>query len=130
MRMKVEKDYEELLRLFNKHNVRYCIVGSYALAFYARPRYSKDMDILVEPSTENACRSWRPCRSLDLVPCHCGKRISRNRGRLFSWGTNRSVLILLLRLNVWISRRYGKPSPWAVRSAASPFYRTEGSNNL
>ena len=40
--MKVEKDYEELLELFNRHNVRYCIVGSFALAFYARPRYAKD----------------------------------------------------------------------------------------
>jgi len=52
--MKVEKDYEELLELFNKHSVRYCIIGAYALAFYARPRYTKDIDILVENSTENA----------------------------------------------------------------------------
>ena len=51
--MKVEKDYEELLRLFNKHKVRYCIIGAYAVAFYAKPRYTKDMDILVEPSNEN-----------------------------------------------------------------------------
>jgi hypothetical protein len=54
--MKVEKDYEELLELFNRHNVRYCIVGSFALAFYARPRYTKDLDILVEPTTQNARR--------------------------------------------------------------------------
>ncbi len=54
--MKVEKDYEELLQLFNKYSVKYCIVGAYALAFYARPRYTKDMDILVEPSAENARR--------------------------------------------------------------------------
>lgn len=54
--MRVEKDYEELLELFNRHNVRYCIVGSFALAFHARPRYTKDMDILVEPSAENARR--------------------------------------------------------------------------
>ncbi|HJX34691.1 MAG TPA: hypothetical protein VJ373_05890 [Desulfatiglandales bacterium] len=52
--MKVEKDYEELLELFNRHNVRYCIVGSFALAFYARPRYTKDLDILIEPTIENA----------------------------------------------------------------------------
>ena len=52
--MKVEKDYEDLLRLFNKHNVKYCIVGAFAVAFYARPRYTKDMDILIEPSSENA----------------------------------------------------------------------------
>ncbi len=52
--MKVEKDYEELLELFNRHNVRYCIVGSFALAFYAKPRYTKDLDILIEPTIKNA----------------------------------------------------------------------------
>lgn len=51
--MKVEKDYEELLRLLNKHKVKYCIIGSYAVAFYVKPRYTKDIDILVEPSSEN-----------------------------------------------------------------------------
>lgn len=54
--MKTEKDYEEFLRLLNKHNVRYCIIGAFALAFHARPRYTKDMDILVEPTTDNAKR--------------------------------------------------------------------------
>ena len=54
--MKVEKDYEELLGLFNKNKVRYCIVGAYAVAFHAVPRYSKDMDILIEPDVENAKR--------------------------------------------------------------------------
>lgn len=54
--MKIEKDFEELLKLFNKNKVRYCIVGAYAVAFYAIPRYTKDMDILVEPEIENASR--------------------------------------------------------------------------
>ena len=53
---KTEKDYEELLRLFNKHKVRYCIVGALAVAFYAIPRYTKDLDIFVMPSQENAAR--------------------------------------------------------------------------
>lgn len=54
--MKVEKDFEELLELFNKNNVKYCIVGAYAVALYARPRYTKDMDILVEASRENSSK--------------------------------------------------------------------------
>lgn len=54
--MKSEKDYEELLRLFNKHKVKYCLVGAYAVALYARPRYTKDMDILVEPDKKNSQR--------------------------------------------------------------------------
>ena len=52
--MKIEKDYEDFLRLPNEHDVRYCIVGSFALAVHARPRYTKDMDILVDPSPANA----------------------------------------------------------------------------
>mgnify|MGYP001583314682 CR=1 FL=1 len=54
--MKIEKDYEELLSLLNKNNVKYCIIGAYAVAFYARPRYTKDMDILIDPDAENARR--------------------------------------------------------------------------
>jgi len=53
---KVEKDYEELLGLLNEHKVRYCIVGAFAIAYYALPRYTKDMDIFLEPSKENANR--------------------------------------------------------------------------
>ncbi len=52
--MRKEKDYEDLLRLLNYHKVKYCIVGAYAVAFHKRPRYTKDIDILVEPSVENA----------------------------------------------------------------------------
>ena len=52
--MKTEKDYEEFLALLNKHKVRYCIIGAFALAFHVRPRYTKDIDILVEASTDNA----------------------------------------------------------------------------
>ena len=54
--MKTEKDYEEFLGLLNKHDVRYCIIGAFALAFHARPRYTKDLDILIEATTDNAKR--------------------------------------------------------------------------
>ncbi|MBN1843967.1 MAG: hypothetical protein JW883_17030 [Deltaproteobacteria bacterium] len=54
--MRIEKDYEELLGLLNKHQVKYCIVGAYAIAFYGKPRYTKDIDILIEPSVENGKR--------------------------------------------------------------------------
>jgi hypothetical protein len=42
------------LALLNKHKVRYCVIGAFALAFHAHPRYTKDIDILVEASTDNA----------------------------------------------------------------------------
>jgi len=57
--MMVEKEYEEFLSLLNKHKIRYCIIGAYAVAFYVKPRYTKDLDILVEPSNENARKVLR-----------------------------------------------------------------------
>jgi hypothetical protein len=53
---KIEKDYEELLKLFNKYKVKYCVVGAFAVAFYAIPRYTKDMDIFIASSKDNANR--------------------------------------------------------------------------
>lgn len=65
--MRIEKDYEDLLKSFNKHKVRYCIVGAFALAFYAIPRYTKDMDILVEPSLENGRRILKALRDFGFA---------------------------------------------------------------
>lgn len=54
--MKIERDYEDLLKLFNKHKVKYCIIGAFAVAFYAKPRYTKDIDILVPSDSKNGER--------------------------------------------------------------------------
>jgi len=40
--------------LLNKYQVKYCIAGSYAVAVWGYPRYTKDIDILIEPTKENA----------------------------------------------------------------------------
>lgn len=44
--MEPQKDFKELLKLFNKYKVEYVIVGAYALAFHGCPRYTGDLDIL------------------------------------------------------------------------------------
>jgi hypothetical protein len=47
--MEAEIDYKELLALFNANEVRHLIIGAYALAFHGAPRYTGDLDILVQP---------------------------------------------------------------------------------
>jgi len=54
--MDVQKDFEDLLALFNAHKVEYLIVGGYALAFHGAPRYTGDIDIFVKPTAQNAER--------------------------------------------------------------------------
>ncbi|HVT44156.1 MAG TPA: hypothetical protein VMT00_07190 [Thermoanaerobaculia bacterium] len=57
------RDYEELLESFNLHGVRYLIVGAHAVAFHARPRATRDLDILVDPKLRNAERVLAAIRS-------------------------------------------------------------------
>lgn len=54
--MNVSKDFEELFVSFNARKVKALIVGGFAFSFHAKPRYTKDIDILIEPTSENASR--------------------------------------------------------------------------
>jgi hypothetical protein len=50
------RDFEEFIASLNAQRVRYLIVGGYAVAFHARPRATKDIDILVDRAAANAKR--------------------------------------------------------------------------
>jgi hypothetical protein len=50
------RDYEEFIAALNAHGVRYLVVGAHAVALHARPRATKDLDILVDPTPSNAHR--------------------------------------------------------------------------
>jgi len=54
--VKVEKDYEEFVRLLNAQHVEYLLVGAYAVAQYTEPRNTGDIDFLINPTKENAKR--------------------------------------------------------------------------
>jgi hypothetical protein len=50
------KDFRDLLELSNRHQVRYLIVGGFAVAVHGSPRYTKDLDIWLDVSPDNAAR--------------------------------------------------------------------------
>lgn len=52
--MFVNSDFSDLLRIFNDHNVRYMVIGGYAVVQYAEPRFTKDLDVLISTSATNA----------------------------------------------------------------------------
>lgn len=51
-----QRDFEELLRFLKFRGAKAVIVGAHALAYQANPRYTKDLNILVEATPENAKR--------------------------------------------------------------------------
>ena len=52
----MNQDFLDLLRAFIDHNVRFLIVGAYALAVHGRPRATGDLDVWVDATPENAAK--------------------------------------------------------------------------
>lgn len=54
--MELNPDFQEFLRSFVGHDVRFLIVGGYALAAHGHPRYTKDLDVWVWTDPSNSER--------------------------------------------------------------------------
>jgi hypothetical protein len=52
-------DFLDLLRSLLAADARFMVVGAYAVGIHGRPRATKDLDVWVEPSAENAPKVMR-----------------------------------------------------------------------
>jgi len=57
MEKKLPKDFRDFLKLLNVHNVKYLLIGGYAVGYHGYPRATNDIDIWVENSEKNANRT-------------------------------------------------------------------------
>jgi hypothetical protein len=57
--MAVNRDFKDLFSTLNVFHVRFLVVGAHAVIHYTEPRYTKDLDIWVEPAARNAKATWR-----------------------------------------------------------------------
>lgn len=53
------RDFTDFLDLLTQQDVKALIIGAFAVAFHAKPRFTKDLDIFVEATPENAQRLLR-----------------------------------------------------------------------
>jgi hypothetical protein len=58
----MHSDFNELLEVFEKHGVRFLLIGGWAVGLHSTPRYTKDLDLLVDSSMENAKRVFSALR--------------------------------------------------------------------
>lgn len=54
--MKLSKDLKEFVELLNSRKIRFLLVGGHAVAYHGLPRFTEDIDFLIETSLENAAR--------------------------------------------------------------------------
>jgi hypothetical protein len=56
-------DFKDLLKLLKNHDVKYLLVGGYAVAYHGYPRSTGDMDIWIQINPENAQKMVRVLKS-------------------------------------------------------------------
>jgi hypothetical protein len=50
----MNKDFQDILRAFNAHKVKYLVIGGYAFGVHLEPRTTKDIDLWIRTDRENA----------------------------------------------------------------------------
>src|ERR1017187_8415246 len=55
----MERTSKELLSAFNANRVKYVVIGGYAVFLHAQPRMTKDLDVFIESSSENAIATYK-----------------------------------------------------------------------
>ena len=59
----------DLLSVFAQEQVNYLVIGGYAVGYYATPRFTKDLDLLVDSTPDNLARVYRALASFG-APSH------------------------------------------------------------
>ena len=49
----IPENLKEFVVLLNKHNVNYLLIGGWAINMYIQPRFTKDVDFLMDSKSEN-----------------------------------------------------------------------------
>ena len=56
-KLKLETDFIDFVKLCNKYEVEYLVIGGYAVSIHGYPRSTKDLDICIKIS-EKMQRKW------------------------------------------------------------------------
>jgi hypothetical protein len=54
--MSINQDFSDLFAELNASGARYLLLGGYAIAVHAEPRFTKDLDIWIDPDGDNSTR--------------------------------------------------------------------------
>ena len=90
----IPRDLREFIELLNSHDVKYLIVGGYAVAFHGHPRTTGDIDFFIEISEENASKLETVMSEFGFGGSGLTSQDFLDPGTIFNWAIRRIALIL------------------------------------
>ena len=89
----LNRDFREFIESLNSNKVKYLIVGDYAVAFHGHPRYTKDLDVWLEASEENARKILRALDDFGFSGMDLTEADFLQKGQAYSWAIRQTELI-------------------------------------
>ena len=112
--MNLPKDLKEFVELLNGHDVRFLIVGAFAVAYHGYPRYTSDIDIFVDKSAENAELLLKAIREFGFGDIGLSKEDLMQKDQVIQLGVAPNRIDMMTSISgvnfeeAWSSREFGE----------------------
>ena len=106
----MNSDFSDLLKLMDQFQVRFLVVGGYAVIRHTEPRFTKDLDLWIEATAENAHRCFRALASFGAPLAGLGPLDFTQQGYIYQMGVPPLRVDILMSLrglsfeNAWLRR--------------------------
>ncbi|MFT3906333.1 MAG: DUF6036 family nucleotidyltransferase [Steroidobacteraceae bacterium] len=92
-------DYKEMLQCLSEERVEYLLVGAYALAVHGFPRATKDIDVYVGATADNASRLMRALARFGASLTEVSEADFASEGAIFQIGNTPRRIDILTRID-------------------------------
>lgn len=79
-------DFKDLLNLFRSAEVRFLVIGGYAVMKYTEPRYTKDLDLWIAIDPPNAAAVWRSLKAFGAPLAGLSEKDFAEEGYFYQMG--------------------------------------------
>jgi hypothetical protein len=91
-------DFKDLFAALSARGADFLVVGAHAVAFHSAPRYTKDLDIWVRPTRENAIRVMTALRDFGAPMADLTLDDLATPGTVFQMGVEPNRIDILTRI--------------------------------
>ena len=95
----LNKDYSEMLQILSDHNVRFMVVGAYAMGAYGYPRATGDIDLWVLASPENSTKVYQSLGEFGAPLSQLNPHAFQEQGVVFQIGVAPRRIDILTRID-------------------------------
>lgn len=122
----LNEDYRDMLRVLLGNDVRFMVVGAYAMAVHGYPRATGDIDIWVETNIENSRKIYACIKQFGAPLSDISEQTFTEKGIVFQIGTAPRRIDIITRIDgVDFSEAYTAKKVIEVEGLRIPFLSKE-----